>query len=67
LRRYSSGSILFGSFGGLPSVESGVARERAVWRDDLDERRATIKMEIGSRGEPMMPALIVVGKRYASG
>jgi len=29
LRRYGSGSILFGSFGELPSVESGAARERA--------------------------------------
>lgn len=29
LRRYGSGSILFSSLGGLPSVEFGAARERA--------------------------------------
>jgi hypothetical protein len=29
LRRYGSGSILLSSFGGLPSVEPGVARKRA--------------------------------------
>jgi hypothetical protein len=39
---------------------------RRMWRDDLGERCATIKVEIGSRGERTMPSLIVAGKRYAS-
>jgi transposase len=37
-----------------------------LWRDDLDERCATIKMEIGLRSVGIMPVLIVADKCYAS-
>jgi len=38
----------------------------ALWRDDLGERCATIKMEIGLRSVGIMPVLIVADKCYAS-
>jgi hypothetical protein len=37
-----------------------------LWRDDLGERCATIKMEIGLRSVGIMPVLIVADKCYAS-
>jgi DNA invertase Pin-like site-specific DNA recombinase len=40
--------------------------ESGVWRDDLDERCATIKMEIGLRSVEIMPVLIVADKGYVS-
>ena len=37
-----------------------------VWRDDLDETLATIRMEIGECSAMIMPVLIVAGKPYVS-
>jgi len=42
--------------------------ERAtLWRDDLDERAATIRMRKDCRGSTGLPCLIVAGKTYVFG
>jgi hypothetical protein len=38
-----------------------------VWRDDLDERAATIRMRKDCRGVTGLPCLIVAGKAYVCG
>ncbi len=40
---------------------------RLVWRDDLDERAATIRMRKDCRGATGLPGLIVAGKAYVCG
>jgi len=41
-------------------------RNIAVWRDDLDERRASIRMRTDCRGRWLMPGVIDAGKFYVS-
>jgi hypothetical protein len=38
-----------------------------IWRDDLDERAATIRMRKDRRGATGLPGLIVAGKAYVFG
>ena len=51
------------------ALPAHLPREKLIhelWRDDLGERCATIKMEIGLRSVGIMPVLIVADKCYAS-
>jgi hypothetical protein len=38
-----------------------------MWRDNLDEKRATNKVRNDGRGEHMMPAVIDAGNGYGGG
>jgi hypothetical protein len=38
-----------------------------LWRDDLDERAATIRMRKDCRGATGLPCLIAAGKAYVFG
>ena len=46
---------------------SAAQRTKFVWRDDLDERAATIRMRKDCRGVTGLPCLIVAGKAYVCG
>lgn len=48
----------------LASVSAKNCLQAAVWRDNLDERRATNKMRGSVAAEGMMPALIDAGNGY---
>ena len=38
--------------------------QQSVWRDDLDDSYATIKMKMGERSAMIMRVLLVAGKLY---
>jgi hypothetical protein len=53
----------------LREQEAGLAVTELcrIWRDDLDERAATIRMRKDCRGSTGLPCLIVAGKTYVFG